>query len=173
MIAYKSIYTDQGATHPTRGEAMKDLTQQEIADVLEKVRDGVLAVTDGKAPYCIPFGFVCIDGTVYISLFPTGRKWGYLQQNPMVCFNVFRWNEDYTEWQSVVVEGAFEQITDLDTIELVVKANMEKIGLDPTKYIEERMAYYRKTADNPKAVKIFRIKAREVRGKKMATTVGT
>lgn len=152
---------------------MKELTKQEIDNVLLKVRDGVLALTDGKLPYGIPFGFVYVNESVYLSMLPTGRKWSYLQKTPMVCFNVFHWNEDYTEWFSVVIEGELEQIKDLDTIELIIKANIEKIGLDPDKYLEKRMAYYKKTLDNPKGVKTFKLKAKEKRGRKMHTTIGT
>jgi len=147
---------------------MKELTKEEIIDLMQKVRDGVLALTDGKSPYCIPFGFVYIKDSVYLSMFPKGRKWRYYQQNPMVCFNVFHWNDQYTEWSSVVVDGKMEEVRDLDTIELVVKANIEKLGLDPAKYKEKRMSYYRKTLDNPKGVKIFKINAEEMRGRKMA-----
>jgi len=35
------------------------------------------------------------------------------------------------------------------------------------------MAYYKKTLDNPKGVKIFKLKAKEKRGRKMHTTIGT
>jgi nitroimidazol reductase NimA-like FMN-containing flavoprotein (pyridoxamine 5'-phosphate oxidase superfamily) len=152
---------------------MKDLTKKEIDDVLLKVRDGVLGITDGKVPYCIPFGFVCVNDAVYLSMLPMGRKWHYIEQNPMVCFTVFYWNDDYTEWFSVVVEGKLEQIKDLPAIETVIKANIEKLGLNPDEYIEKRMAYYRKTLENPKGVKIFKIKAKEMKGRKMKTTVGT
>lgn len=152
---------------------MKDLTKQEIDDVLLKVKDGVLAVSNGKLPYCIPFGFVYVNEAVYLSMLPTGRKWQYLQQNPMVCFNVFKWNEDFTEWFSVVIEGQLEPVKDFDALELIIKANIEKIGLDPAKYLEKRLAYYKKTLDNPKGVKVFELKATEKKGKKMSTTVGT
>jgi len=152
---------------------MRELTKQEIDNVLLKVRDGVLALTDGKLPYCIPFGFVYVNEAVYLSMLPTGRKWCYLQQNPMVCFSVFCWNEDYTEWFSVVIEGQLEQVKILATIELVIKANIEKIGLDSNKYLEKRLIYYKKTLDNPKSVKIFKLKAKEKRGRKMHTMIGS
>ena len=152
---------------------MKDPIKQGIDDVLSKVRDGVLAITDGKIPYCIPFGFVYVNEAIYLSMFPMGRKWGYIQQNPMACFNVFHWNEDFTEWFSVVVEGKLEPVTDIETVKLVIKANIEKIGLDPEKYLEKRMAYYQKNLDNPKGLKLFKLDAKEAKGKKMHTTVGT
>jgi nitroimidazol reductase NimA-like FMN-containing flavoprotein (pyridoxamine 5'-phosphate oxidase superfamily) len=147
---------------------MQELKKEEMVDLLLKVRDGVLALSDGKLPYCIPFGFVYVKDSLHLSMFPTGRKWKYYQQNPMVCFNTFRWNDDYTEWSSVVIDGKMEEVRDLETIELVVKANIEKLGLDPNRYLEKRMPFYRKNLHNPRGLKIFRINAQKMRGRKMA-----
>lgn len=152
---------------------MKELTSKEITDLMNKVGDGVLAFSDGKNPYCIPFGFVFVENHVYLSMFPSGRKWEYYQKNPNVCFCVFCWNDAHTEWYSVVIDGEMEQVYDLATIELVVKANIEKVGLDATTYLEKRLAYYKKSMDNPKALKIFKIKTKDVRGRKMSTMIGS
>jgi hypothetical protein len=50
---------------------------------------------------------------------------------------------------------------------------MEKVGLDPATYLDKRMAMYRKTIDNPAALKIFRIETERVGGKKMKTLIGS
>ena len=152
---------------------MKELSKKEMADLLHKVGDGVLALTDGTEPYCIPFGFVCVEEHVYLSMFPSGRKWHYFQKNPHVCFTVFCWNDAHTEWYSVVIDGEMEMVQDLATIELLIKANIEKVGLDPAAYLEKRLAYYRKSLDNPKALKIFKIKTKEMHGRKMSTQIGS
>ncbi len=152
---------------------MKELTKKEIGDVLNKVGDGVLALTNGKAPYCIPFGFVFIEDHVYLSMFPAGRKWEYFKKNPLVCFTAFCWNDDHSEWYSVVIDGEMELVTELSVIEQVIKANIEKVGLDPKTYLEKRVAYYKKSLDNPKALKIIKIKTKEMRGRKMATLIGS
>jgi nitroimidazol reductase NimA-like FMN-containing flavoprotein (pyridoxamine 5'-phosphate oxidase superfamily) len=151
---------------------MKDLQHDEMIDVLMKTPDGVLALSDGAEPYCIPFGFVYVRGEVYLSMFATGRKWELLQKNSKACFNVFCWNDGRTEWRSVVIDGDIEQVHDLDAIEAVVKANIEKMGLDPVEYLPKRMEYYKKNLDNPKALKTFRIKTRSMGGKKMHTLLG-
>jgi nitroimidazol reductase NimA-like FMN-containing flavoprotein (pyridoxamine 5'-phosphate oxidase superfamily) len=152
---------------------MKELTSREMTDLMNRVGDGILALTDGKTPYCIPFGFVFVENHVYLSMFPSGRKWGYFQKNPNVCFTVFCWNNEHTEWYSVVIDGEMEQVQDIETIERVVKANIEKVGLDAATYLEKRLAYYKKSLDNPKALKIFKIKTKEMRGRKMATQIGS
>jgi len=151
---------------------MKKLNEQEMADVLQNVKDGVLALTDGTRPYCIPFGYVYIKDAVYLSMFPSGRKWDYFQKIRDVCYTVFCWNDDRTEWSSVVIDGEMEQVTDIETIEAVVKANIVKVGLDPVKYLEKRMDYYKKSMDNPKALKIFKINTRDMNGRRMHTMLG-
>ena len=135
--------------------------------------DGVLALSHSDTPYCIPFGFVYVGGVVYLSLFPKGRKWDILQKNNKVCFTIFRWNDDHTEWSSVVVDGKMVPVKDLKEIESVVKANMEKMGLDPGTYLEKRMTMYKKTMDNPSALKIFKIESSQIGGKKMKTLIGS
>jgi nitroimidazol reductase NimA-like FMN-containing flavoprotein (pyridoxamine 5'-phosphate oxidase superfamily) len=151
---------------------MKKLNEQEMADVLQNVKDGVLALTDSTRPYCIPFGYVYIKDAVYLSMFPAGRKWDYFQKIREVCFTVFYWNDSRTEWSSVVIDGEMEQVTDIETIEAVVKANIVKVGLDPVKYLEKRMDYYKKSMDNPKALKIFKINTRDMNGRRMHTMLG-
>jgi hypothetical protein len=151
---------------------MKDLQRDEIIGVLMKTPDGVLALSDGAQPYCIPFGFVYVRDEVYFTMFATGRKWEVLQKNPKACFNVYCWNDDHTEWRSVVIDGDIEQVHDLEAIEAVVKANIEKMGLDPVEYLPKRMEYYKKNLDNPKALKTFRIKTEAMGGRKMNTLLG-
>jgi len=151
---------------------MKHLDRQEMIDILHKVRDGVLALTDGSLPYCLPFGFVYVNDAVFLSLFPTGRKWEIIKKNSNVCFNAFCWNDENTEWYSVVVEGGLVPVKDLETIESVVRATMQKVGLDPEKYTEKRMEYYSKNLVNDKGLKIFKIDTRSMTGRSMPILIG-
>lgn len=151
---------------------MKQLGRDEMVALLRKVNDGVLALSDGTHPYCIPFGFVWVEDSVCLSMFPSGRKWEYFQKNPHVCFTVFSWNDDHTEWASVVIDGQMHMVKDLQTIEAVVKANMIKMGLNPETYLDKRMEYYKNSLDKPKALKIFVIKATAMQGHKMHTLLG-
>jgi len=151
---------------------VKKLSNREMDTVLTTVSDGVLAFMDGSRPYCIPFGFVYVHNAVYLSLFPLGRKWRCMQENPEVCFTVFCWNDEHTEWSSVVIDGEIEQVSDIPTIEAVVRANIKRIGLNPELYFEKRMDYYRQSAENPKALKIFKIKNKNMEGRAMHTLIG-
>ena len=152
---------------------MKDISREEMIDVLKTEPDGVLSLSDGTTPYGIPFGHVYVNDMVYLSLFPKGRKWEYLNKNWKVCFSVYRWNEDHTEWVSVVVDGVLEPVTDVAEIEQVVKALIIKMDLDPDSYVEKRMEYYRKNLDNPNSLKIFRIRESAMGGRTMHTMMGS
>jgi hypothetical protein len=144
---------------------MKDLSKQEMIALLTETTEGVLAVTNGEVPYCIPIGHVCVEDTVFFSIFPKGRKWDYIQKIPKVCFTVFDWFDNKTRWASVVVDGEMEQVEDMASIEAVVRANMEKQGLNPDEYMEKRMAYYKRSEGKPSALKIFKIKTTDMQGK--------
>ena len=144
---------------------MEDLTENEMDDLLRTTRDGVLALSDGEDAYCIPFGFIYVGGAVYLSMFPTGKKWTYLTSNPLVCFNAYRWNDDHSEWASVVIKGRIEIERDMGAIESVVKAQEKKLGLDPA-HSERRMEYYRKNLDNPGTLKILKIRIEAKSGRK-------
>lgn len=151
---------------------MKETGKEEIERILTEAPDGVLAFSQGETPYCIPFGFVYVDGTVYLSMFPKGRKWQYWQNNKNVCFSVFLWNADRSRWSSVVIDGELEMVTDIDVIASVVKANLVKTGIPVEPNLEKRMAYYRQAQTNPAGLKIFRINARDTRGRTMHTLIG-
>lgn len=152
---------------------MQDLDHDAMIRVLEKTPEGFLAMCDDGRPYCLPFGYVLIDNSVYISLFPQGRKWTCLQKNPQVCFTVFAWNDDHSAWSSVAIDGRLELVTDMDIIRRVVRANMLKLGIDPSgEYFEKRMTYYEQTLDNPKALKITKIITGHMGGKTMQSMAG-
>ncbi|MFC1670265.1 pyridoxamine 5'-phosphate oxidase family protein [Spirochaetota bacterium] len=149
---------------------MLDLPVEEQLKLLNEVEEGVLAFTNGTHPYCIPLGFVYIEGSIYISLFPKGRKMEYYLKNNNVCFNIFEWNKEHTGWGSVTIDGTLEEVKDLKVIEAVVKANMAKMQ-QPPDYLEKRMKYYTKTADNENALKIYKINTEKMGGKQRPATL--
>ena len=145
---------------------MQDLDHDKMIALLHNEREGILAMCDDDKPYCLPFGYVMVDGCVHISLLPQGRKWDCIQKNPRVCFTVFSWNEDRSAWASVAVEGELELVDNLDTIKRVVQANAARLDIDSIEdYVEKRMRYYVKNQDNPNGVKTTRIIANHMGGK--------
>lgn len=151
---------------------MQELSKEDINSVLETAHDGMLALCGDGRPYCLPFGFVWTRDTLYLSMFPTGRKWECLRQSRAVCFSAYNWNADHTRWSSVVLEGELADVTDLSEIELMVRANITKIGLDPEAYLARRMEFYRKNLDNPRALKSFKLQHCSITGRSMATQIG-
>ena len=151
---------------------MKDISKEEMIKLLNKAEDGVLALSDGLTPYCIPIGYVCVNNKLCFSIFPKGRKWEYIQKSRKVCFNVYGWNDEHTQWSSVVIDGEMVPVTDLAEIESVVKGTIEKMGLDPEAYLAKRMEYYEKNVDNPESLKLFKIETESMGGKTMQTMLG-
>jgi nitroimidazol reductase NimA-like FMN-containing flavoprotein (pyridoxamine 5'-phosphate oxidase superfamily) len=151
---------------------MQEISIEEINRVLETAPDGMLGICDSGKPYCLPFGFVWTHDTLYLSMFATGRKWASLQKCPQVCFTVYRWNADHTRWSSVIIEGEIMAVTDMAEIEIMIRANIKKMGLEPEAYLAKRMEYYLTNSDNPRSLKSFKIKADAIQGRSMATQLG-
>ena len=151
---------------------MQQLGKKETVKILEAAPEGMLGLCDNGKPYCIPFGFVWAHDALYLSLFPTGRKWKCLHQNPQVCFTVYSWNTKHTRWSSVIIEGKLTAVEDLSEIALMIQANIAKMGLETEGYLEKRMAYYRANRDNPKGLKIFKIKTTALQARSMSTQMG-
>jgi nitroimidazol reductase NimA-like FMN-containing flavoprotein (pyridoxamine 5'-phosphate oxidase superfamily) len=152
---------------------MQDLDRDTMINLLQTEREGVLAMCDDGQPYSLPFGYVLIDDSVYISLLPQGRKWACLQKNPRVCFTVFSWNDDRSAWASVVVEGKLEPVADLNIIRRVVHANAVKMSIEAIdEYVEKRMRYYEKTLNDPNGVKTTRIITEHMSGKTNPVVAG-
>ncbi|MFC1670643.1 pyridoxamine 5'-phosphate oxidase family protein [Spirochaetota bacterium] len=145
---------------------MRELSKEEIDHVLTNVREGILALSDGKQPYCIPLAFIYVNDTVYISFFPKGRKWEVFQKNNLVCFNAFGWNSDGTGWISVIIDGEMTVVKDLGEIEDMVRGNIEKMGYNSDTYLQKRMEYYSRTIDKPEALKILKINISKIGGRR-------
>ena len=152
---------------------MQDLDHDEMISLLQTAREGFLAICNEGRPYCLPFGYVYIEDSVYISLFPKGRKWLCLQKNPRVSFSVFTWNEGRTRWSSVVIDGELAMVDDLETIRRVVEANILKMGLEASDvYVEKRMRYYEQAVKNPDGLKIMQLSVEQMGGKTMSAMAG-
>ena len=152
---------------------MQHLEHDEMISLFQTEREGFLAMCDEDQPYCLPFGYVFIDDSVFISLFPKGRKWACLQKNSRVSFSVFAWDENRTKWSSVVIDGELKMVENLKGIRRVVEANMLKMGLDASAvYVEKRMRYYEQALKNPDGLRIMKLCTTHIGGKTMATMAG-
>jgi len=94
---------------------MRQLSQDEIDDVLVRQGVGVLAMAEGEQPYAIPMSFG-YDSTKPV--FPMqwgggyeGRKNRVVESNPKVCLTVYE--QDFEEeaiWRSVIITGELYEI---------------------------------------------------------------
>lgn len=88
------------------------LTEKEIDYLLTQQVTGRLAcVTDDKA-YIVPINYYYKDSTIYAHS-AAGKKIDMMRRNPNVCFQVDEISSIF-RWQSAIVWGTFEEITDPD-----------------------------------------------------------
>jgi uncharacterized protein len=86
------------------------LNEIQINNVLSSQVIGRLACTDGKQPYIVPVIYT-YDGKYIYGQTNEGAKLKILQKNPNICFEVDMLT-NMRNWQSVVVTGKFEALSD-------------------------------------------------------------
>ncbi len=101
----------------------KEMTKEEIEDLLHRAQIGHLGTVDSLQPYVLPMHFLLgTDDCIYFHCGLQGKKLENLKSNPKVCFQV----DDYkgiipsenfckfnTRYESVVIDGEAEIIEDL------------------------------------------------------------
>jgi|SRR5688572_18446194 nitroimidazol reductase NimA-like FMN-containing flavoprotein (pyridoxamine 5'-phosphate oxidase superfamily) len=85
-----------------------ELNKHQIDNLLLSQAVGRIGVSDNGRPYIVPVTFV-YDGKAIICQSREGMKLEILRRNPQVCFEVDSML-DMSNWQSVVVWGAFEEL---------------------------------------------------------------
>lgn len=116
----------------------RELTSEEIKEVLAVETLGHLGCTDGKRPYIIPMAFSYAKGILYGQT-TEGKKTDILRGNPHCCFQIG--NAKGGMWRSVLCEGEFEelnfeQLHDADSIDAVkaltnrLSAIQDIVGID-------------------------------------------
>jgi uncharacterized protein len=89
-----------------------ELNNTEIGNLLTSQVLGRLACTDGLKPYIVPVTYT-YDGKYIYGQTNIGTKLKILRKNPNVAFEVERMM-DMANWQSVVVQGKFEELVGKD-----------------------------------------------------------
>ena len=85
------------------------LNISQINNILSSQVVGRLACTDGTQPYIVPVTY-SYDGKHIYGQTNEGEKLKMLRQNPNVCFEIDTMT-DMRNWQSVIVYGKFEELT--------------------------------------------------------------
>ncbi len=107
----------------------RDLTKEEIENILEKQNFGQLACTDGDQPYIVPMAFFYSGNVLYCQTME-GKKIDILRKNPRCAFHVEEVSKN--NWESVTCEGHFKelqfsQIGDKNTV-IAVHSLIEKLS---------------------------------------------
>ena len=88
------------------------LNEQQMNNLLASQVLGRLACTDSEQPYLVPVTYA-FDGKYIYGQTNEGMKLGLLRNNPNVCFELDTMT-NMANWQSVIVRGRFEELTDKD-----------------------------------------------------------
>lgn len=88
------------------------LNDMQINNILSSQVVGRLACTEGRQPYIVPVTYT-YDGEYIYGQTNEGKKLEMLRKNPAVCFEVDIMT-DMTNWQSVIVFGEFEELTETE-----------------------------------------------------------
>lgn len=98
---------------------VREMGNGEIKKVLARVGYGHLACSHNDEPYVVPIHYVWDASKIYIYT-TEGKKTEIIGANPKVCLQVEE-VVDGTDWQSVVVNGEAERVTDRKEREKAVK----------------------------------------------------
>ncbi|CAN5265790.1 hypothetical protein BH11BAC5_BH11BAC5_53200 [soil metagenome] len=85
-----------------------ELNETQINNLLSSQVVGRLGCSRGKQAYVVPVTFA-YDGIYIYGQTTEGSKLEILRKNPKVCFEVDTMT-DMKNWQSVVIEGKFEEL---------------------------------------------------------------
>lgn len=91
---------------------LPELNAEEMHRLLDDVRVGRLGLNDEPQPYIVPTDFGFKDGLIYIHSPAEGKKTALARKDPHVCFEVDRYNDEVTEYQSIIIRGEIEEVLD-------------------------------------------------------------
>jgi uncharacterized protein len=89
---------------------VKELSNGEIAQLLERTGYGHLACSRENEPYIVPVHFAYDGADIYIYT-TEGKKFEIIKANPRVCLQVEEVS-DNEHWLSVIVDGEAVRISD-------------------------------------------------------------
>jgi nitroimidazol reductase NimA-like FMN-containing flavoprotein (pyridoxamine 5'-phosphate oxidase superfamily) len=91
------------------------LNDQQIDNLLLSQSIGHLGCTNSNKPYVVPITYLFYKGYIFSQTWP-GQKLTTMRNNPLVCFEVYR-HTDMFNWESAVLWGQFEELSDEEAIE--------------------------------------------------------
>jgi nitroimidazol reductase NimA-like FMN-containing flavoprotein (pyridoxamine 5'-phosphate oxidase superfamily) len=89
---------------------IRDLSDAEITELLQRTGYGHLACSRNDEPYVVPVHFAFDDGVIYVYT-TQGKKFEIIKANPRVCLQAED-VRDNQHWQSVIVDGEASPIVE-------------------------------------------------------------
>lgn len=114
-----------GYDRPHGDIAMEELPREEAFRVLEEAPVAHLGLISDGRPYVTPMSFV-VDGDRILFRTMAGRKFRAIEESPVVCIEVSRFDELTGDWVSVVVTGTAKETDDSGTRQLTVERLFRK-----------------------------------------------
>jgi len=91
---------------------LPELSEREMLELLDAERVGRLGLNDEPQPYVVPTDFAYNEGAIYIHSPVDGKKSVLARKDPHVCFEVDKYNEEVTEYKSVIIRGDIIEVFD-------------------------------------------------------------
>jgi uncharacterized protein len=135
----------------------RQVSESESLAILETGEYGVFStVGDNGYPYGVPVSYVLIDRSIYFHCATEGAKLNNIRNNNKVSFSVVGNTEVIphkftTKYESVIVFGTAEEVSDKDEKEKVLMAIAEKYSKD---FLKEGRSYIERAVDQTSIVKI-------------------
>ena len=110
---------------------LPELSREEMLKLLEEERVGRLGLNDEPQPYVVPTDFAYSEGTIYIHSPKDGKKSELARKSPHVCFEVDKYNNDVTEYKSVIIRGDIREVFDADEKRDAMRILSKKASMSP------------------------------------------
>lgn len=98
---------------------VEELNDAEIEELLKRIGYGHLGCSLNDIPYVVPVHFAYDDGIIVVYT-TEGKKSVIIHENPNVCLEAEEVVDD-EHWQSVIVDGVAERLTDEDQRQKALK----------------------------------------------------
>jgi len=92
--------------------ATKEMSSEEIEQLLINARVGRLGLSLTDGPYIVPVGYAYSDAEIFFHTCSKGLKMKALQNKPNICFEVDESLSDASMYKSVIIFGKAEIIGD-------------------------------------------------------------
>ena len=116
---------------------MKNLSENEIRQLMYEIVWGTLIALDDKQPYAIETSFATDDGFLYTGSKCGGRMNKCIEKNATVTFKICDSTMDAKLFRAAIIESEAKILTDRDEIMQCLRIIYKKLGL-PESRIEER-----------------------------------